>query len=195
MWSRSRHIQGAAAVGLLLTGVHAASAGPVIEAAKMAEQRAKAGEPIRALEALDDAVTQVWRQAPLAFRNWAVVESAEGYGIYEPRENTSFRPGETMKVYVEPVGFGYGDQAGLHEVALSADLAIETPGGQILAEGKDMFSVSVPSRNRIREFNVTLSFAVPHLAPGPYRAVFNVHDRNSEKSGEFAVPFRVEAAP
>lgn len=195
MRSLSFGLRGVPAIAAIMLGVGAASAGPLVDAAERAEQLAAAGAPVRALEALDVAVASLWRKAPLAFRSWAVVESAEGYGIYDPRSDASFRPGETMKVYVEPVGFAYGGEAGLHEVALSADLAIETPGGQILAEGKDMFSISVPSRNRIREFNVTLSFAVPQLAPGPYRAVFIVHDRNSKKSGEFAVPFRVQAAP
>ncbi len=194
MRSISFGLRGAVALPALLLGIGAAYAGPLVDAAERAERVMEAGEPVRALEALDQAVAKVWQEAPLAFRSWALVESAEGYGIYQPRENSAFRPGEIMRVYVEPVGFGYGGGEGTYEVALHADLALETPGGQILAEGKDIFSIRVPSRNRIREFNMTLSFAVPQLAPGPYQAVFTVRDRHSDKSGEFKVPFRVEAA-
>lgn len=183
------------ALAAMFLGVNATSAGPVVDAAEQAEQLAEAGEPVRALEALDEAVGRLWRQAPLSFRTWAIVDEAQGYGIYEPRPEAVFRPGETMKVYVEPVGYGYGGVSGIKDIALSADLAIETLGGQILVEGKDMFSISVPSRNIIREFNMTLSFVMPQLAPDDYRAVFTVRDRHSKKSGEFAVPFRVETAP
>jgi hypothetical protein len=185
---------GAAALALVL-GAGAAASSPLLDAAARAETHLGADETVRALEALDEAVAVVWQEAPLTFRQWALVEAAEGYGIYEPRAEAPFRPGETMRVYVEPVGFAYGGAEGLHEVALAADLSIETPGGQVLAEAADMFSVSVPSRNRIREFNVTFSFAVPELAPGPYRAVFTVRDRHSDKTGEIAVPFEVERAP
>jgi hypothetical protein len=193
MHSLPSYLRGALAAAAMVLAAGAASAGPILDAAGRAEQLADAGKPLGALDALDEAVAEVWRQAPLSFRTWVVVDEAQGYGIYEPRADAVYRPGETMKVYVEPVGFAYGGAAGLHEVALSADLAIETPGGQILAGGKDIFSISVPSRNRIRELNMTLSFAVPQLAADEYRAVFTVRDRHSDKSGEFAVPFRVAA--
>lgn len=183
------------AIAAIMLGAHATYAGPIVDAAERAEQHAQSGEPARGLEALDEAVAVLWQQLPLSFRTWTLVESAEGYGIYKPRDDATFRPGETMRVYIEPIGFDYGAKAGLHEVALSTDLALETPGGQVLAEGKDMFNISVPSRNRIREFNMTLSLVVPQLAPGPYRAVFTVRDRHSDKSGEFAVPFQIKAEP
>lgn len=187
-------LRGALAVSAVLFAVGAAAAGPVVEAAQRAEELAEAGEPIRALEAMEEGVAEIWREAPLTFRSWAIVEEVQGYGVYEPREETDFRPGETMRVYVEPVGYAYSSQGDIHEVALSADLSIETPRGQILAEGKDIFSIAIPSRNSIRELHVTLGFVVPELAPDEYRAVFTIRDRHSEKSGELSVPLHISEA-
>lgn len=187
-------LRGAFAAAAVLFAVGSAAAGPVVEAAQRAEELAEAGEPVRSLEAMDDGVAEIWREAPLTFRSWAIVEEVQGYGVYKPREETAFRPGETMRVYVEPVGYSYSSQGDIHEVALSADLSIETPRGQILAEGKDIFSIAVPSRNRIRELHVTLGFVVPELAPDEYRVVFTIRDRHSEKSGELSVPLHIGEA-
>ncbi len=38
---------------------------------------------------------------------------------------------------------------------------------------------------------MTLSFGVPFLRPGDYKAIFTVHDQNSDKSGTFEVPFAI----
>jgi hypothetical protein len=38
---------------------------------------------------------------------------------------------------------------------------------------------------------MTLSFAVPYIRPGEYKAIFTVRDQNSSKSGEFEVPFTI----
>ncbi|HEX2255926.1 MAG TPA: hypothetical protein VHG92_04340 [Afifellaceae bacterium] len=195
MHSLSILLRGALAAATIHFAAGAAVAGPVVEAAERAEELADAGEPVRALEALDEAVAVVWQQAPLGLRTWAIVDEVGGYGIYDPREEAVFRPGETMRVYLEPVGFVYASQGDMHEVGLSADLAIETPRGQIIVEAKDLFSMAWQSRNRIRELPVTFAFRVPELVPDEYRATFTVRDRNSEKTGEFSVPFRVGEAP
>jgi hypothetical protein len=36
---------------------------------------------------------------------------------------------------------------------------------------------------------LTLTLQAPYLRPGDYRAIFNVRDRNSGKSGSFDLPF------
>ena len=55
----------------------------------------------------------------------------------------------------------------------------------------NVFSISTPSTPKKREFSMTLSFGVPYLRPGDYKAVFTVHDQNSDKTGTFEVPFTI----
>ncbi len=168
-----------------------AAAGPVADAAARAETLLADGKTVEALDALNEAIDAIWQDGPLAFRTVAVVDSASGLGVYEERTDPTFRPDEKLTVYVEPVGFGYGSGDEGSTIAFTADLAIETATGQVLSETDEVFSLSTPSAPGRREFYMALSFAVPYLRPGEYKATFTVHDQNSDKSGSFEVPFGI----
>ena len=165
-----------------------AAAGPVADAAARAEALQADGDVVGALDALNDAVDAIWNDAPLSFRTIAVVNSASGFGVYEENAEPTFRPDQKLSVYVEPVGFGYG---GGGTVGFSVDLSIENDAGQVLGEEDGVFNVSVPGPEGRREFYMTLTFEVPFLRPGAYSAVFTVHDENSDKAGDFTVPFQI----
>lgn len=189
------HIKAAKAAGLtavlVLTWSSFAAAGPVVDAATRAEALQADGDTVGALNALDEAVDVIWKDGPLAFRTVALVDAASGYGVYEMRADPTFRPDEKLTVYVEPVGFGYGSSDGAASIGFTADLAIENATGQVLSETDDVFSLSAPSAPNRREFYMALTFTVPYLRPGDYKAIFNVRDRNSAKSGTFEVPFSI----
>jgi hypothetical protein len=168
-----------------------AAAGPIVDAATRAEALHAQGETVQALDALDAAVDAIWTDASLAFRRVVVVSSSAGHGIYQERSDATFKPDEKMMIYVEPVGYGYGMLGGATRIGFKADLAIENTTGQVLGEAKDVFSLSAPSTPKKREFSMTLSFGVPFVRPGEYKAVFTVHDQNSAKTGTFEVPFTI----
>jgi hypothetical protein len=168
-----------------------ATAGPVVDAATRAEALAAEGKTAEALQALDEAVDAIWREGPLAFRTVAVVSSSSGEGVYEERTDLTFKPDETMMIYVEPVGFGYRSPGASSTIGFSADLTIENATGQVLGEAKDLFSLSTLTAPNKREFGMTLSFAVPYLRPGEYKAIVTVHDQNSSKSGSFEIAFNI----
>ena len=61
-----------------------------------------------------------------------------GYGIYEERESNIFAPGETFLLYVEPVGYSYGNMTGengerLYTMNFTVGFTISTPNGTVLA--------------------------------------------------------------
>jgi len=176
---------------LVMFGSSLAAAGPVVDAATRAEALQGQGQTVQALDALDEAVDAVWTASPLAFRKVVIVNSSAGNGVYDERADKTFKPDEKMMIYVEPVGYGYGTADGKTTVGFKADLAIENTTGQVLGEAKDVFALSTPSTPKKREFSMTLSFGVPFLRPGEYKAVFTVHDQNSNKSGTFEVPFTI----
>jgi hypothetical protein len=174
-------------------GCSAAEAGPVADTAVRAEALQAEGDDMGALEALDDAIAAVWAESPLMFRKVALVDSVGGLGTYDERGNRTFRPDEKLKVYVEPVGYGFGGSGETAKIGFTTDLTIENMTGQVLTEEKNLFSISVDSAPGRREFGMTLSFGVPYLRPGEYIARFTVRDQNSQKSGSFDVPFAVAA--
>jgi hypothetical protein len=165
-----------------------ASAGPAVDAATKAEALVAEGKVTEALDALDGAIAALCEASPLSFRKTVIVDSSDGYGAYAERADRSFKPDEKMKIYVEPVCFGHSSSG---DIGFKADLSIENTTGQVLGEAKDVFSLSTPSTPDRREFSMTLSFGVPFLRPGDYKAVFTVHDENSDKSGTFEVPFAI----
>jgi hypothetical protein len=178
---------------LFWCGTSIAAAGPVVDAAGRAEALQAEGKPLEALQALDEAVELIWSDAPLAFRRVVLVDAAGQLGTHDERTDRLFRPDEKLSVYVEPVGFGYGWSRTGAKIGFDADLAIENTTGQVITEAADAFSLSIDSAPRRREFGMTLSFAVPYIRPGDYRAIFTVRDQNSSKSGEFEVPFTIAA--
>ncbi len=172
---------------LVLSWSSFAAAGPVADAGAEAERLHAAGKTVEALEALSAATDAIWGDGALAFRSVAVVDAASGFGLNDMRADATFKPDQKLTVYVEPVGFGYGDGT----VAFTADLALENATGQVLNETSDVFSIDAPFAEGRREFYMTLTFDVPFLRPGDYTAIFTVHDKNSDKSGSFDVPFSV----
>lgn len=172
---------------LVLSWSSLALAGPALDAAQRAEALAAEGKVVEAFTALGEGVDALWRAVPLSFRSVAVVESASGFGIYQERPASAFRPDDKLTVYVEPVGYGYGAD----QIGFSADLALENDTGQVLTEAKDAFSVSAPAPEGKREFFMTFSFSVPFVRPGQYTAIFTVRDQNSDKTGSFEVPFEI----
>jgi hypothetical protein len=176
---------------LLAFSASAAFAGPAVDAATRAEALVVEGKTAEALDALSAAMDAICSASPLSFRKVVVVDSSGGYGVYAERADKTFKPDEKMMVYVEPICFGQGGSGASTTIGFTADLAIENTTGQVLGEAKDVFSVSTPSTPGKREFSMTLSFGVPFLRPGDYKAIFTVRDQNSDKNGEFEVPFKI----
>jgi len=130
---------------------------------------------------------QICSESPLVFRDVTVVDAEGGAEVAEP----NFRPDEKMTVSAEAVCFGLGGSGGSATIDLSADLSIENTSGQVLGEQKDLFELSAPAQAGARDFSMRLSFGVPYLRPGEYKAIYTVRDQNSDKSGSFEVPFSV----
>jgi len=171
-----------------LAGASAAWAGPVVDAAQQAEMLQSSGKTVEALQALDRAVDVIWRESPLAFRKVALINSSGGFGVYEERPDSTFKPDEKVMIYIEPVAFGYGAASASSSVGFTADLSIRNTTGQVLGESKNLISLSAPSPRNKREFSMTFAFPAPFLRPGDYTLAFTVHDQNSDKSGTFEIP-------
>jgi hypothetical protein len=145
----------------------------------------------------------VWNQTEFnaTFSTFIEPFSAAGYGVYEERSNI-FAPGETIVLYVEPVGFAHEqviDEGGssnnntmLYLMNMTADYEIAAANGTELQLIEDVQVGSITSHRPNTEMFLTLTltperfgiieaFEVQPLPIGNYVITYSVTD---EVSGE-----------
>lgn len=182
-------------LALALTHPSVVVAGQIVDDATAAEQLIAAGNPVQALAAVEEAFNVAWDAAPLGFSEASFVTAKPaGFGIYDTRATTVFAPDETMQVYAEPFGYGFAKDGDLFKIDFSADFELRTVKGQILHSQADFASLDMQSRRRNKEFQVYIVYSFKGLKPGDYVLTTTLHDRNSQKSGSFDLPFTIAAA-
>jgi hypothetical protein len=143
---------------------------------------------------LDDAREQylsIWNQTEFnaTFSTFIEPFSAAGYGVYEERNNV-FAPGETIVLYVEPVGFDHrqvldeeGNNTTLYLINMTADYEIVSANGTELQLLEDVPVGSITSHRPNTELFLTLTLTqdVQSFPTGNYIITYSVTD---EVSGE-----------
>ena len=137
----------------------------------------------------------VWNQTQFnaTFSTFVEPFSAAGYGVYEERSNV-FAPGETIVLYVEPVGFAHrqiiGEEGGnnntLYFMNMTADYEIAAANGTKLQLIEDVQAGSITSHRPNTEMPLTLTIT-PEVQPlpiGDYIITYSVTDDVSGKSFE-----------
>jgi hypothetical protein len=174
-----------AARGWAKTGM----AGPIADQAAEAERLLDAGDDAGALDAFDSATDAFWAASPLQLRAAAFADWISGYLRYQPRGDTPFAAGETVTIYVEPVGYSIVANDDMFAIALVADLEIQTPGGLVLAEADNFTSLDWQGRAKNRGFYAAISLGLPELHPGDYLLLLTLRDPTSDKSATATLPF------
>jgi hypothetical protein len=146
-----------------------------------------------------DLYLSVWNQTEFnaTFSTFVEPFSAAGYGVYEERNNT-FAPGETIVLYVEPVGFGHeqvidegGDSNGnnnnyttmLYLMNMTADYEIAAANGTELQLIEDVQAGNITSHRPNTEMFLTLTIT-PDVQPLPIGSYVITYSVNDEVSGE-----------
>jgi hypothetical protein len=154
---------------------------------------AASAQSLEEVERREQAVLEAWTQSPLVFRKALFVTGEPGgFGMYEARADAVFSTSETLKVYAEPVGYGWrASSGGLFEISIGADLLLRTPGGEIIGSQEKFMHASLKSHTRNREFFLKIDVHVSGIPAGDYLLGVAVHDEASGKSGSFELPFRI----
>lgn len=120
-----------------------------------------------------------------------------GYGLYREHIPANiFRPGETIVLYMEPVGFGHepiialdgsnSDADGsrtLYVINMTADYIISDSDGTVLATIEDLPAASLISHRQNTEFSLTLTLSQEEPFPvGDYIISYVVHDHVTGQS-------------
>jgi hypothetical protein len=182
----------AAALALALLATPAmAFAGTIADAGKDAEKLNTIGKPREAFDMLSRARDQIWKTAPLSFdRALFVAAEPQGYGVYDARPGNVFKAGETMYVYAEPFGFGYGSQGDLRRIQFEVSISVTTPAGET-AVAPQSGKLELSSRVENKEYMVSLAYEPKGLQPGDYVLQIDARDPNTGKTAIIRLPFKV----
>ena len=154
------------------------------------------------LEASRQQYLSVWNNTPFTSQSDAFVAEGThlGYGIYREHVPTNvFRPGETIVLYVEPVGFGHqpitdatstpdgGNTSAttgtLYLINMTADYIISDSSGTELATIDDLPAANLISHRQNTEFSLTLTLSQEEPFPvGDYIVTYVVHDQVTGQS-------------
>jgi hypothetical protein len=128
--------------------------------------------------------------------------SAAGYGVYEVHDNV-FEPGETIVLYVEPVGFDHMpvlDEQGnntMYLMNMTADYTISDSNGTELQTIQDVPVGSIASHRQNTELFLELTLTQESPFPaGDYLITYLVTDEVSGESFELEKEITVgDSAP
>lgn len=172
----------------------AAAAEDLTALAKQAESETKDGKNLEAYDTMRKAALQVWTSGPLLFRKAIFVTKApEGFGIYDPRPEGAFKPGEKLFIYVEPVGFTWQEKDGLNHAQLVADLVLKDDEGTVLGEQEGFGTFTFDSRDENMEVMTALTIDFTEAPAGKYAAELKFTDKLGDKSATFELPFEIKA--
>lgn len=148
-------------------------------------------QSLEAIDKADEAVWQAWDATPLTFRHAVFVgEPPQGFGVYKDRANSTFKSGESLVVYAEPVGYAYKDNGnGTYSFGFNVDLIVKSPSGEIVGGQENFQKLELTSRAKNREFMLTLTLDLTNAPPGDYVLEYKTHDLNSDKVGLMSLPF------
>jgi len=171
----------------------AAFAEKLTDLAQQAEIDTKVGKHLNAYEAMRKATLQVWDAGPLLFRKAVFVAgTASGFGIYDPRSNNVFKPGEKLVIYAEPIGFKWQAKDELQHALLVADIVIRAEDGNVVASQKNFGEFKFDSREQNMEVMTVLTIGFPGAPAGKYVQEVRFIDKMSDKTGKFELPFEIK---
>lgn len=147
-------------------------------------------DPLGEAKAAYDAA---WDAAPLAVRRAEFVdEAAASYDNPSVRSNNVFAQGEPLRLYVEPVGYGYEEVKEGNRIGINYGLRVLTQKGVAIIDVEDFVSVEIMTQGRPKEFYNDLLINLSGLRPAEYTLELTLNDMASEERTTLSMPFSVE---
>ena len=152
-----------------------------------------AAQTLQEIDARQQAVVEAWEKTPLTVRRAVFVTApAKIYGAFEERPSNSFKGGEPLYTYVEPLGYAWKKQAdGTYAFGLTVDFTIKTPKGQVLGGQEKFLNYAQTSRYRNQELMVNMTLNVSGAPPGDYIVTYTLRDAHSPKTAVIEQAFKI----
>jgi len=170
-----------------------ALAGPLADAAKKAEEQAAAGDTVGAHDTIRDAYGAFAATLPFSIGKSVFVSAPpQGYGMYAARPDATFKPGEALISYVEPVGLTWRPaDGGLLESHFTVDLELMDAKGTKLAEQKAFGSFDFKGSVRNQEVFAKLTLNLTSPPAGDYLLRYRFRDSASGAVAISEQPFKI----
>ena len=165
---------------------------------------AQSGSNASKFKAIRDQYLQSWENFGFQsiFDTYVVGGTNRGYGIYEEHVSNlssvsnvsnvfsvnTFAPGETMYLYVEPVGFTHSPSSNesantRYTIDISTDIIISAPNGTELASIIDLPVIKVTSHQKNTELSLLLTLTqIKPFQIGDYNIKYVVKDKPSGRT-------------
>lgn len=181
------------ALALLAGSIVAPAAGEIEDLGREAEKQANAGQHLQAIETLRRAINVLAAKGPFLLRNVQfITEPPKGFGIYTPRPNNVFPPGEPLIVLAEPIGMTWKTEGAFNRAAMTTDFAIRTPEGKVLGGQKEFGKFEFNSREINQEIHTHLTITLTGAPRAKYVLVATYRDLIGGKTATLELPFEIK---
>jgi hypothetical protein len=118
-----------------------------------------------------------------AFDTFVVPGSVQGFGAYQAHNSSTFKPGEKILLYIEPVGYSYQPMGSLFLMNFTADVLVSDKAGHVLTGLQNLPLSAIISHHKNKELLLTVSLTQNHpFPPGDYVLKYTIHDVPSGNS-------------
>ncbi|MBD1547490.1 hypothetical protein [Roseibium aggregatum] len=181
----------AAAIGFSL--LQPAFAGDLVNTASEAEAALDAGKSTEAVQLMREGLIEAWKAAPLSIdKALFVKERAAGFGLYEPRPDAVFAQGETILLYLEPIGFTWKQENDIYRSDIAVDFELLSPDGDILAGKRDFGEFKFASHAFNTEYMANMTVNLTGAPKAKYMLLITLRDQlNSDQSASVQLPFEI----
>ena len=173
--------------------LHTARAGEAKHTAFLEDESSPASDGTKSLADAQAKLDAAWDRLPLTVRKAVFVSQKTGmYGSYNERGNSTFKSGESLLTYIEPVGYRYEEaDDGFVRFGVSLDFEILQPDGTVATGKKGFLTFSTSSRAKLKELMLNASLDLDGAPAGDYVLRYTIHDLHSTKTAEASLPFTI----
>lgn len=154
---------------------------------------AEQGEAEASLKAMRQAASELWLTLPLTIANGTFVNAkASGYGAFSKRDSSTFKAGDTLLVYAEPIGYGWDRVNNTEVIKISVDAVLLNDQGTVIWDREEFGDFNFATVHRNMAFFLNLSLDVTGLGPGNYALEYTVNDKVRQNSTKLRLPFTLQ---
>ncbi|CAN7672028.1 hypothetical protein LJR030_002950 [Rhizobium sp. LjRoot30] len=151
--------------------------------------------PMDDLLKAEEKAYEAWGALGLTERTYTfITEPSKGYGMYQEKQSTIFKPGEKVITYVEPIGFSWKElPGGLYELNFVSDVKIKAENGDVVLDQKGFSKNVLQSHNAITEFSMDFTLTLTGAPAGKYTLTYTLHDMSGDQTSTFDQEFTIAA--
>ena len=119
-------------------------------------------------------------------RNFVIVDGEPtGFGRFQRRQDVSFRPGDRVYVYGEPVGFGWSARGSGHHFQVLAEIEIRDRNGRVVWTAPNKVNLENSAARQTNEFYFHVFLELPRLDTGAYVVHYKFDDPHARTFVKF----------